>query len=89
MIHGGLPAFGTIVSAEIVGTSVANFPWAVAVFLVLLCFLFLFVYHCGHSVVVSNTVGTGDSGAVVGMEVVAGREPGCWVGKGVGDAAGK
>ena len=33
---------------------------------------------------VSGTVGTSDSGSVVGMEVVTGREPGCWVGKGLG-----
>ena len=38
---------------------------------------------------VSCTIGTGDYGYVVGMEVVAGREPGCWVGKGLGEVAGK
>ena len=38
---------------------------------------------------VFSTVGTGDSGSVIGMEVVAGREPGCWVGKGLGEVAGK
>ena len=26
---------------------------------------------------------------MIGMEVVAGREPGCWVGKGLGEGAGK
>ena len=67
------------------GSSSISFLWAVAV---LLCFLFLLVYCCGHFVVVSGTVGTGDSGSVVGMEVVAGREPGCWVGKGLGEGAG-
>ena len=35
---------------------------------------------------VSGTVGTGDYGSVIGMEIVAGREPGCWVGKGIGEA---
>ena len=33
---------------------------------------------------VSCTIGTGDYGYVVGMEVVAGRGHGCWVGKGLG-----
>ena len=32
---------------------------------------------------VFGTVGT-DNCSVIGMEVVAGREPGCWVGKGLG-----
>ena len=36
---------------------------------------------------VSVTVGTGDSGSVVGVEVVVGREPGCWVGKGLGESS--
>ena len=31
---------------------------------------------------VFGTVGNGDYGYVIGMEFVAGREPGCWVGKG-------
>ena len=38
---------------------------------------------------VFGMVGTGDSGSVIGMEVVAGREPGCWVGKGLGEVSGK
>ena len=38
---------------------------------------------------VSGTVGTGDSGSVIGMDMVAGREPGCWVGKRLGEVAGK
>ena len=65
------------------------FIWAVAVLLVLLCFLFLLVYRCVHFVVVFGTVGTGDYGSVIGMLVVAGREPGCWVGKGLGEVVGK
>ena len=71
------------------GSSSSAFLWAVDVLLVFLCFLFLFVYRCGNFVVVSGTVGTGDSGSVIGMEVVAGREPGCWVGKRLGEADGK
>ena len=71
------------------GSSSSAFLWAVAVLLVLLCLLFLLVYHCGHFVVVSGTVGTGDYFSMVGMEVVAGREPGCWVGKELGEADGK
>ena len=43
----------------------------------------------GYFVVVSGTVGTGDSGSVVFMEVVSGRKPGCWIGKGLGEASGK
>ena len=35
-----------------------------------------------------GTVGTGDFGSVIGMEVVAGRESGCWVGKGLGEVDG-
>ena len=38
---------------------------------------------------VFGTVGTGDYGSVIGMDVVSGREPGCWVGKGLGEVAGK
>ena len=71
------------------GSSSSAFLWVFTVFLVLICFFFLLVYRCGHFVVVSGTVGTGDSGSVVVMEVVAGREPGCWVGDGLGEAAGK
>ena len=71
------------------GSISCAFIWAVAVLLVLFCFLFLLVYNCGHSVVVYDTVGTVDYGSVVGMEVVADREPICWVGKGLGDAADK
>ena len=37
---------------------------------------------------VFGTVGTGGCSAT-GIEVVAGREPGCWVYKGVGVGAGK
>ena len=61
------------------GSSSSAFLWAVAVLLVLLCFLFLRVYRCVHFVVVFGTVGTGDYGSVICMEVVAGRGPGCWV----------
>ena len=69
------------------GSSGSAFLWDVAVLLVLLCFLFLLVYHYGHFVVVSGTVGTGDYGSVIGMDVVAGREPGFWVGKGLEEVA--
>ena len=68
--------------------AVALFIWVVAVLLVLLYLLFLLVYHCVHFVVVFGTVGTGGCSAI-GMEVVVGREPGCWVGKGLGEGAGK
>ena len=71
------------------GSRSSAFLWAVAVILVLLCFLFLPVYRCVHFVVVYGKVSTGDSGSVIGMEVAAGREPGCWVGKGLGEVAGK
>ena len=37
---------------------------------------------------VFGTVGTGDC-SVIGIEVVDGREPGCWVGNGLGEGAGK
>ena len=70
------------------GSSSSAFPWVVAVFLVLLCFLFLLVYHCAHFVVVFGAVGTGGY-SVFGMEVVSGREPVCWAGKGLGEGAGK
>ena len=69
------------------GSSSSAFIWVVAVLLVLLCFLFLLVYHCVHFVVVVGTNGTGGC-SVIGMEVVAGREPGCWVGTGRGVGAG-
>ena len=65
------------------GSSSSAFLWVVAVLLVLLCFLFLLVYHYVHFVVVFGTFGTGGC-SVIGMEVVAGRELGCWVGKGLG-----
>ena len=71
------------------GSSSSSFLWAFSVLLVLLCFIFLLVYRCGHSVAVSDTVVTVDSGSVVGMEVVADREPDRWVGKGLGEADGK
>ena len=71
------------------GSSSSAFLWAVAVILVLLCFLFLLVYRCVHFVVVYGKVSTGDSGSVIGMEVAAGREPSCWVGKELGEADGK
>ena len=35
-----------------------------------------------------GTVGTGGC-SVIGTEVVADREPGCWVGKGLGEGAGE
>ena len=38
---------------------------------------------------VFGTVGTGDYGSVIGMDVVAGREPVCWVGEGMGEGDGK
>ena len=38
---------------------------------------------------VFGTVGTGDYGSVIGMDVVASREPSYWVGKGLGEGAGK
>ena len=68
------------------GSSSSVFLWVVAVLLVLLCFLFLLVYHCVHLFVVFGTVGTGGCSAI-GIEVVAGREPGCWVDKGVGEVS--
>ena len=71
------------------GSSSSAFLWAVSILLVILCFLFLLVYRCGHFIVVSGTVGTADSGSVVGMEVVAGREPGFCVDKGLGEVDGK
>ena len=70
------------------GSISSAFLWVVAVLLVLLCFLFLLVYHCVHFVVVFGTVGTCGC-SVIGMEVVAGMEPGCWVGKGLWEGAGK
>ena len=70
------------------GSSSSAFIWAVSVLLVLLCFLFLLVYHCVRFVVVFGAVGTGGCSAI-GMEVVSGREPGCWAGKGLGEGAGK
>ena len=71
------------------GSSSSAFLWVFTVFLVLLCFLFLLVYHSVNCFVVFDTVGTGDSGSVIVMEVVAGRGPGCWVGERMGEAAGK
>ena len=38
---------------------------------------------------VYGTVGTGDSGSMIGTEVVTGREPGFGVSKGLGEVAGK
>ena len=70
------------------GSSSSAFLWGVAVLLVLLCFLFLLVYHCIHFVVVCGTVGTGGC-SVIGMVVVSGKELGWWVGKGLGKGAGK
>ena len=70
------------------GSISSAFLWVVAVLLVLLYFLFLLVYHCVHFLVVFDTVGTGGCSAI-GMEVVAGRGPGCWVGKGLGEGADK
>ena len=66
------------------GSSSSAFLWAVAVLLILLCFLFLLVYRYGNFVVVSGMVGTGDYCSVIGMDVVAGRETCCWVVKGLG-----
>ena len=71
------------------GSSSSVFLWAVAVLLVLLFFLFFLVYPCVHFVVVFGMVGTGDYGSVICMEVLAGREPGCWAGKEMGEVAGK
>ena len=70
------------------GSSSSAFLWVVAILRVLLYFLFLLVYHCIHFVVVFGTVGTGGCSAI-GMEVVADREPSCWVGKGLGEDDGK
>ena len=70
------------------GSSSSAFLWVVAVLFILLCLLFFLVYHCVHSVVVFGTVGTGGC-SVIGMEVAASREPGCWVGKGLGEGVGK
>ena len=71
------------------GSNSCAFLWAVTVLLALFCLLFLLVYGCGHSVVVYDTVSNVDYGSVVGMEVVADREPSCWVGKGLGETDGK
>ena len=70
------------------GSSSSAFLWVVDFLLILLCFLFLLVYHWVHLLVVFGTIGTGGC-FVIGMEVVAGMEPGCWVGKGLGEGAGK
>ena len=56
------------------GSSSSAFLWDVDVLLVLLFSLFLLVLHCVHFVVVFGTVGIGGC-SVIGMEVVAGREP--------------
>ena len=71
------------------GSSSSAFLWGVDVLLFLLCFLFLLIYRCVRFGVVFGTVGTGDYGYVIDMEVVVGREPGCWVGKGLGEVADK
>ena len=71
------------------GSSSSAFHWAVAVLIVLLYILFLLLYRCVRFVVVLVTFGTGDYGSVIGMEVVAGRETGFWVGKGLVEVAGK
>ena len=71
------------------GSRSSTFLWAVDVLLVLLCLLFLLVYRCVHFVVIFGTVGTGDYGSVFDMLVVAGREPGFWVGMGLGEGDGK
>ena len=70
------------------GSSSSAFLWVVAVLLVLLCFLFLIVYHCVHFFVASGTVGTGGCFVIV-TEVVVGRYPGCWVDNGLGEGDGK
>ena len=70
------------------GSGSSAFISAVAVLLVFICFLSLIVYHCVHLVVVFGTVGTGGC-SVIGMEVVVVKEPGCWVGKGLEEGAGK
>ena len=69
-------------------SSSSAFLWDVAVLLFLLYFLFLAVYHCVHFLVVIGTVGTGCCSAI-GVEVVVGRETGCWVDKGRGGVSGK
>ena len=38
---------------------------------------------------VFGTVVNGDYGSVIGMKVVASMEPGCWVGKRMGEVDGK
>ena len=70
------------------GYSSSSFLWVVAVLLVLLCFLFLLVHHCVRLFVVFGTIDTGGCSAI-GIEVVAGRDLGCWVDKGLGEGAGK
>ena len=64
------------------GSSSSAFIWVVAVL------LFLLVYHCVNFFVVFGTVGTGGC-SVIGIVVVDGREPGCWVDKGLGEGAGR
>ena len=70
------------------GSGSSAFIWVVAVLLFILCFLFLLVYCCVHFFVAYGTVGTGGC-FVIGIEVVAGRGPGCWVGEGLGEGSSK
>ena len=70
------------------GYSSSAFLWVVAVILFLLYFLFLLVYLCINFFVASGTVGTGGCFAI-GIEVVVGRDPGCWVDKELGEGSGK
>ena len=70
------------------GSSSSAFLWVVAVLLFLLLFLFLLVYRCVHLFVVFGTVGIGGCFAI-GIEVVVGRDPGCWVDKELGEGSGK
>ena len=69
-------------------SSSSAFIWAVDVLLFLLCFLFLLVYHYVPLFVAVGTVGTGGC-SVISIEVVVGREPGCWVDKGMGKGVGR
>ena len=64
------------------GSSSSAFLWVVVVL------LFLLIYCCVHFFVASGTVGTGGC-FEIGIEVIVGREPGCWVDKGLGEGAGR
>ena len=69
------------------GSRSSAFLWVVDVLLFLLYLLFLLVYYFVHLFVVFGMVGTGGCSAI-GIEAVTGREPGCWVDKGLEEGAG-